>query len=108
MSDNAAGEWHRVAKASAVGKGQMTGGKVGEVEVAIYNVDGKLFATENICTHEYALLTDGMLEGCVVECPYHQGKFDVSNGKVVEAPPYTSLRTFPVRVTGDDVEVLIS
>jgi nitrite reductase/ring-hydroxylating ferredoxin subunit len=107
MPENAAGEWHRVAKAGAVGKGQMAGAKVGEVEVAVYNVDGKLFATENLCTHEYALLTDGMLEGCVVECPYHQGKFDVRDGKVVQDPPYTSLRTFAVRVTGEDVEVLI-
>ena len=44
--------------------------------------------------------------GAVV-CPYHQGKFDVRDGKVMAAPPYEDLRTFPVRVTGDDIEVLV-
>jgi len=100
------GKWQRVAKASAVGKGEMAGARIGEIEVAIYNLDGKYFATENICTHEYALLTDGLLEGCEIVCPYHQGKFDVRDGKVTAAPPYENLRTFPVRVTGDDIEVL--
>ncbi len=104
----AQGQWHTVAKASKVGKGEMTGAKVGDTEIAVYNVGGKLCATENVCTHEFALLTDGLLEGGVVECPYHQGRFDVCTGKVVAAPPYQDLRTFPVRVTGDDIEVLIS
>jgi nitrite reductase/ring-hydroxylating ferredoxin subunit len=100
------GKWQRVAKTSAVSKGQMVGARVGEIEVAIYNVDGKYFATENLCTHEYALLTDGALDGCEVVCPYHQGKFDVRDGKVTAPPPYEGLRIFPVRVTGDDIEVL--
>ena len=107
MPENPQGQWHRVATASAVGKGAMTGARVGEIEVAVYNVDGKFFATENLCTHEYALLTDGLLEGCQVVCPYHQGKFDVRDGKVTEAPPCSPLRTFPVRITGDDIEVQV-
>lgn len=101
------GKWTKIAKASAVGKGEMTGASVGETELAVYNVDGKFFATDNICTHEFALLTDGMLEGALVVCPYHQGKFDVRDGKVAEAPPCKDLRTFRVRVTGDDIEVLV-
>jgi len=102
-----AGKWQKVMKASAVSKGEMAGVSVGETELAVYNVDGKFFATDNICTHEFALLTDGTFEGAVVVCPYHQGKFGVRDGKVAAAPPCKDLRTFPARVTGDDVEVLL-
>jgi nitrite reductase/ring-hydroxylating ferredoxin subunit len=110
MSDaenQSVGKWQKVAKASAVSKGEMAGASVGEIELAVYNVDGKFFATDNICTHEFALLTDGTLEGALVVCPYHQGKFDVRDGKVAAAPPCKDLRTFPARVIGDYVEVLV-
>jgi nitrite reductase/ring-hydroxylating ferredoxin subunit len=103
-----AGEWQRVAKASAVQPGSIVGAKVGETDVAVYNVDGKFFATDNLCTHEFAYLSDGWLEGGVVECPFHQAKFDVRTGKVLAEPACKDLRTFPVRVNGDDVEVQVS
>jgi 3-phenylpropionate/trans-cinnamate dioxygenase ferredoxin subunit len=102
-----AGKWTKVAKASAVGKGEMTGASVGETELAVYNIDGKFFATDNICTHEFALLSDGTLEGAEVVCPYHQARFDVRDGKVKAAPACKDLRTFPVRVSDDDIEAQV-
>ena len=50
-------------------------------EVAIYLVDGTVYATANRCTHGDASLCDGFLEGHEIECPLHQGKFDVRNGR---------------------------
>jgi nitrite reductase/ring-hydroxylating ferredoxin subunit len=101
-------EWHKVLKASAVGKGEMKGAKVGEADIAVYNVDGTFFATDNLCTHEFAFLTDGWLDGEAVECPFHQARFDVKTGKVLAPPACKDLHTYPTRVSGDDVEVQIA
>jgi naphthalene 1,2-dioxygenase system ferredoxin subunit len=67
-------------------------------EVALYGVAGDVFATDNICTHGHARLCDGFLEGHEVECPLHQGRFDVRNGKAMCAPLVEDLRTYPVKI----------
>ena len=100
-------EWNKIAKVSAVPSGEKIAAKVGDTEVAVYNVGGTFFATDNLCTHESAFLSDGWLEGEVIECPYHQARFDVKTGKVLAPPACKDLRTFPVRVSGDDVEVQV-
>ena len=56
-------------------------------KIAIYHLeDGRVFATANVCTHEFALLSDGWLEGCEVECPLHSGRFDVTTGRALCEP----------------------
>lgn len=100
-------EWRKVAKASAIAKGEMAGAKVGETEIAVYNVGGTFFATGNLGTHEFAFLSDGWLDGEVIECPFHQARFDVKTGKVLAAPACQDLNTYLTRVTGDDVEVQV-
>ena len=64
-------------------------------------------ATDNVCTHAFALLSDGWLDGEYVECPLHGGRFEVATGKAMGDPVVCDLRTFPVRVSGDDIEILI-
>ncbi len=53
----------------------MKGIELGDLQIAIYNVEGEIYATDNICTHAFALLTDGFLDGDVIECPLHGGCF---------------------------------
>ncbi len=78
------------------------------VEVAIYNVDGDFFATDDRCTHGAASLSeDGMLEGHIIECSWHFGSFDVRTGEAKTSPCSEALRTFPVRVEGDMVCLLL-
>ena len=61
-------------------------------------VDGQIYATDNVCTHGHARLCEGFLEGHEIECPLHQGKFDVRNGKPTCAPVTEAIRSYPVRI----------
>ncbi len=98
--------WVKVAKAADVAEGQVLGLRVGEREIAVYHLEGGEYrASDNICTHEYAQLSEGWLEGHIIECPLHAGQFDVRTGKGLCAPIDRDLDVFEVRVTGDDVEV---
>ena len=67
-------------------------------EVALYGVDGDVFATDNICTHGHARLCEGFLDGHHIECPLHQGKFDVRTGMPTCAPATEPLRSYPVKI----------
>jgi 3-phenylpropionate/trans-cinnamate dioxygenase ferredoxin subunit len=79
--------------------------EVGGREIALCNVDGKIYAIDNVCTHDEGSLDQGALDGCEVECPRHGARFDVRNGKVVEGPAVLPVDTFDVRVEGDRIEV---
>ena len=76
-------------------------------EIALYLVDGAVYATANRCTHGDALLCDGFLEGHEIECPHHQGRFDVRTGAATAAPAEVALATWPARIADGHVELLI-
>ena len=78
--------------------GDVAAVKVGDKELALYEVDGEVFASDNRCTHGDALLSDGFLEGTQIECPFHQGRFDVCTGKALCAPLTQDIRVYPVRI----------
>lgn len=73
--------------------------------VALYNVEGSFFATSNICTHAIAILTEGYLDGEIIECPLHGGTFNVKTGEAIEFPCEEDLKTYLVEVRGDEVFV---
>ena len=77
-------------------------------EIAIYLVDGAVFATANRCTHGDARLCDGWVEGHEIECPLHQGRFDVRSGAATGAPAEVALATYPARLAGDRVELQLA
>jgi len=79
----------------------------GGVEVALYRVDGEVFATGNLCTHGTARLCDGFLDGYVIECPLHQGRFDIRTGQPMCEPAVDPLPTYPVRIEGSRVFVRV-
>jgi 3-phenylpropionate/trans-cinnamate dioxygenase ferredoxin subunit len=82
--------------------------KVYEVEgraVAVCNVDGDLFAVDDVCTHDEGSLEQGDMDGFEIECPRHGARFDVRSGDVTALPAVVSIDTFKVRVEGDDVEI---
>lgn len=71
---------------------------------AIYRTgDDRYFATDGLCTHEYALLTDGLVMGTIIECPMHNGRFDFTTGAAKGAPVCIDLQTYPVKVEGGQV-----
>ncbi|HSU72867.1 MAG TPA: non-heme iron oxygenase ferredoxin subunit [Candidatus Binatia bacterium] len=73
--------------------------------IAIANVDGKFYAINGECTHMGGPLGEGELEGTTVTCPWHMGQFDVTNGKVLAAPPARDVACFKVKVEGGHVLV---
>jgi nitrite reductase/ring-hydroxylating ferredoxin subunit len=97
--------WHKVARKSELAEGEMVGAAVGEKQVAVYLIGGEFYATDNICTHAYACLTDGYLEDGIIECPLHAGRFEVKTGKALGAPVTKDIAVFPVKLEGDDVLV---
>ncbi|WP_315834318.1 non-heme iron oxygenase ferredoxin subunit [Bradyrhizobium prioriisuperbiae] len=108
MSDSdGAGKWEIAVAVSDVKAGEPVGCSLRQHEIAVYLVDGTYYATSNICTHEQALLTDGFLEGCEIECPLHGARFDIKTGEVLSSPAETDLETFRTRVVGDHIEVLL-
>jgi naphthalene 1,2-dioxygenase system ferredoxin subunit len=72
-------------------------------DIALYNAGGEIFATDNICTHGQARLCEGFLEGHEIECPLHQGRFDVRTGQPTCAPVIEAIRSYPVRIEGGRV-----
>ncbi len=72
-------------------------------DVAVYVVGDEVYATDNICTHGHARLCDGFLEGHEIECPLHQGKFDVRDGTPLCDPVTDALRSYPVKIEGGRV-----
>ncbi|MEY4748363.1 MAG: hypothetical protein RIQ60_577 [Pseudomonadota bacterium] len=67
-------------------------------DIAVYTVGDAVYASDNLCTHGHARLCDGFLEGHEIECPLHQGRFDVRSGQPSCAPVSDALRTYPVRI----------
>lgn len=77
----------------------------GEAPIAVFNVDGQLYAIDDTCTHQDASLADGWLEGCVVECPLHASCFDLRTGQASGPPAKRSVRTHRVVVVDGMVYV---
>ena len=71
----------------------------------IYHTPDGFFATDGYCTHEEEHLEDGIVIGNVIECPLHQGRFDVRTGKALSAPACIDLKTFPVTITGNEIYI---
>ncbi len=97
--------WITVAAQSKLAPGQVLGLRIGDRHIAIYNVDGEYFATDNVCTHAFALLHEGYLDGHVIECPLHGGCFDIRNGEGLGAPIIHDLKTYETRVVGEDIQI---
>jgi len=75
--------------------------------VAVFMVGGTFYAIEDICTHDDGPLAEGELNGTEIECPRHGARFDIKTGKVLSMPATQPVTTFPVRLEGDDVQILI-
>ena len=66
--------------------------------LAVYNIDGRLFATDDTCTHRRARLSDGYLDGRTVQCPLHFGRLIVPTGRPLNPPCVVPLATHPVAI----------
>jgi naphthalene 1,2-dioxygenase ferredoxin component len=97
--------WVRAARRGDLGEGDVLGVNLGGREIALYVIEGKVYATDDVCTHAYARLSDGFLDRDEIECPLHAGRFDVKTGKAVAPPCTDDLKTYPVRLVGEEIQV---
>jgi naphthalene 1,2-dioxygenase ferredoxin component len=104
MSEDQTG-WVRAASRSDLTPGEVVGVEIGGRSLALYDCDGEVFATDNICTHAYARLSDGWLDGDAIECPLHAARFNVRTGEVLDPPATEDLKTYPVRIVDDRIEI---
>lgn len=94
-------------KVATVDELPADGGKLVEVKdvrIAIFKLDGELYAIEDVCTHDGGPLVEGQIvNGCQVQCPRHGARFDIRTGAALSFPAFEATNTFVIRVEGDDV-----
>ena len=95
--------WVDALSADELPSDDVIGVVVGGRDIALYTVGDAVYATDNVCTHGQARLCDGFLDGHEIECPLHQGKFDVRDGRPMCEPVTEALRSYPVKVEGQRV-----
>ena len=90
--------WIDAAALADVPEGDVIGVQVAGKDIALFEVEGEVFATVNFCNHGHARMSDGFLEGREIECPLHQGRFDVCTGQALCAPLTENIKTYAVRI----------
>ena len=73
----------------------------------VYNIKDGFFATDGICTHEEVHLEDGLVTDDEIECPMHQGIFNIKSGEALSPPACEDLKTYPVKVDNDKIFIKI-
>lgn len=104
MSDT---DWQDVMAVKDLEAGWVTRAEVKGQPIAVYDTPTGLYASLALCTHGGADLRDGYFDGHVIECPLHQGAFDVRDGKPIAAPATRAMRTLEVRVRDGMIQVLL-
>jgi len=93
----------KVAVVSEIPAGKMK--IVCDGRIAVANVEGRFHAFANICPHAEGPLGEGFLDGLIIECPWHNGQWDITTGKGLTAFATTDIAVFEVRVVGGEIEV---
>jgi 3-phenylpropionate/trans-cinnamate dioxygenase ferredoxin subunit len=76
-----------------------------EATLALFNVDGKFYCIEDVCTHDGGPVAEGETEGFTIACPRHGALFDLRDGSVISMPAVVPLPTYRVKIEGDDIFV---
>ena len=79
--------------------------EAGDLTLAVFNVDGEFFVTDDMCTHGPGSLSEGYIDGDVVECNFHNGQFNIKTGEVVAPPCMIPVKTYPVVVENGRVMI---
>jgi 3-phenylpropionate/trans-cinnamate dioxygenase ferredoxin subunit len=103
MSD----KWIRACATNDIDEEDLIRFDHGDKTFCIYNTADGFFASDGMCTHEDEHLENGIVIDCVIECPLHQGRFDVRTGKALSAPVCVDLKTWPVKLEDGDVFIKI-
>jgi len=97
-------EFIKVANLSEIPAGQSKLVEVDAARVALFNLEGEIYAIEDVCTHDGGPLVDGeILDGCQVMCPRHGARFDIRTGAALSFPAFQATTTYSVRLENDEI-----
>jgi len=107
-------DWIKICTTSEVLPGEYRLVDIEGTLIAVFNIDGKFYAIEDVCTHDGGELAGGEIHGHEIECPRHGARFDVRTGAATCPPAYEPTKKFPVKVenrivyvNGDSASLLI-
>lgn len=101
------GRWVHAAERAELREGDVIGTQVEGREIALYLVEGQPYATDDLCTHGNARLSEGFVMDDCIECPLHQGQFDIRTGAPLCEPVTEPIRVYPVRFVGDALQIAL-
>jgi nitrite reductase/ring-hydroxylating ferredoxin subunit len=101
-------EFHKIAAAGEVAPGEVKQYRVEDRPVALCNVNGEFHAFEDICTHQFAHLSEGEFVGRELKCPLHGAKFDVTTGKALSLPAVKPVPKHEVKVEDGNIYVALN
>jgi len=88
----------KLCSADEVAVGAAVKVETGDLIVAVFNIDGQFYVTDDACTHGPGSLSEGYIEDDVVECNFHNGQFNIRTGEVVSPPCMVPVKTYPTVV----------
>ena len=94
-----------LCSADDVPEGSALRVEAGALTLAVFNVEGAFYVTDDNCTHGPGSLSEGYIEGDVVECNFHNGQFNIRTGAVVSPPCMVPIKTYPARVENGKVVI---
>lgn len=100
-------EWIKIATTDSVDIDESTALELEDKKLALHRTETGYYVTDNICTHQYALLSDGYLEDDCIECPLHQALFCLKTGKALTAPATVDIKTYEVKIENDEIFIAI-
>jgi nitrite reductase/ring-hydroxylating ferredoxin subunit len=81
--------------------------EIDDLALAVFNVGGEFYVTDDQCTHGPGLLSEGYIEDDVVECNFHNGQFNIRTGEVVSPPCMIAVKTYPATVVDGKVTIAV-
>lgn len=97
--------WHAVCHVDDIAEEDVAEFKHARKLYAIYHTPSGFYASDGLCTHEEAPLAGGMVLGEIIECPMHQGRFDIPTGKAKGAPVCINLQTYATKIEGGKIYI---
>ena len=98
-------EWVKVRNTGQLGPGEVQVVTPRGERIALCNVEGQYYAIDDVCTHDGGSLDQGEIIGDEIECPRHGAHFSVKTGQALTLPAVLAVRTYPVKIEGDDILV---
>ena len=98
-------DWIDICAENALSNGENIIVDVDGTDVAVFKLDGKFYAIEDVCSHDGAEIASGLLDGDEIICPRHGARFCIKTGEVKCAPAYENIDTFPIQIENGRVQL---